>query len=92
LTWLDIGEAFKAIGAIATGGAALWRSPAVWQGESERWRRDDPEQHEKRKGRDSYYAPIARLQENREFIGDLMAKRYAMRALFGDPAEEPFAR
>jgi hypothetical protein len=46
---------------------------------------------EGRRSSDTYYAPIARLQENREFIGDLMAKRYAMRALFGDPAEEPFS-
>jgi hypothetical protein len=87
LTWADVGEVFKAIGAIATGGAALWgaliafrglskwqdetlgkrkteiaeqvlsgfyqmrdvirgvRSPAVWQGESDRWRKEYPERY-----------------------------------------------
>jgi hypothetical protein len=133
VTWVDIGEALKAIGAVLTGCAALWgafiafrgltkwqdetlgkrktevagqvlsgfyqvrdvidavRSPAVWTGEAERWREEQPQAFEGRRGvPDTFYAPIARLQDNRQFIGDLMAKRYAMRALFGDAAEEPF--
>lgn len=69
----------------------LWvRSPASYSSEADNRPRDDGEKEDLARELDSYFVPIARLNNDRTFLSAFRAKRYRFRAVFGDDADKPF--
>jgi hypothetical protein len=66
------------------------RAPIGFGGEGLTRGRGDHETEEQAKQRDRYFIPIERLNHHGQFIADLFAKGYRMKAMFGSEAEKPF--
>ena len=67
------------------------RSPLSFpEQESESRVRNQAETDDQTRQLDSYYVPIARIEQRSEFFSDLLAKKYAMKALFGNQVDVPF--
>jgi hypothetical protein len=69
---------------------AAIRSPAAFQGEGDTRNSQLHESDTTKKLRNTYFVPIARYQNHRQFFADLHAKRYRMKALNGDRSEAAF--
>jgi hypothetical protein len=68
------------------------RHPGSFSPEGEKRHRASDETEPQAKARNTYFTPLARLEEHSELISTLMAKRYRMNALFGGAVERPFER
>jgi hypothetical protein len=66
------------------------RVPMSFQEEAAARKSTEPESEAVAHQRNTYYAPLARLDANRSEIAALLAKRYRTAAWFGASAEEPF--
>jgi hypothetical protein len=66
------------------------RAPMSFQDEANARPQVEYESAEVARLKNTYYAPLARLDARRAEIGDFLAKRYRTAALFGAAAEEPF--
>ena len=69
---------------------AAIRSPAGYAGESANRKAPPNESEHVKRDRDAAFVPIARYQAHQVFFGELFAKRYRMRAIFGAAADGPF--
>lgn len=52
--------------------------------------REETETEDDKRRLDAHYVPIARLEERSEFLRGLLAKKYRMKALFGEKVDQPF--
>ncbi len=67
------------------------RSPLSFpEHESKDRERTKTETEDQTKALDAHYVPIARIEKRSEFFSDLLAKKYRMKALFGDEVDIPF--
>jgi hypothetical protein len=66
------------------------RSPLSYSGEAKDRPKPDSEPEEVGRLKDSYFAVLARFEERRQMISDLLAKEYRVRAWFGASAAESF--
>jgi hypothetical protein len=66
------------------------RAPMIMPGEAANRPKAEPESPDVERRRDVYYVPLARLEERRRDIGDLLAKRYRAAAWFGVAADDAF--
>ncbi|MDH3740265.1 MAG: hypothetical protein OER56_01590 [Hyphomicrobiales bacterium] len=67
------------------------RSPGSFpQSEGKNRERSDRETAAQSLALDAHYVPIARIEKHSELFGNLTAKRYSMKALFGDQVDAPF--
>jgi hypothetical protein len=63
---------------------AAVRSPAAFGDEGASRPRNDNEDPTIARNKDTYYVPLERLNQNRDFISDFFSKRYRARAVFRD--------
>jgi hypothetical protein len=68
------------------------RTPMVMSGEAATRPKVESETEAVARQRDTYYVPLARLEENRREIGDLLARRYRAAASFGPVADDAFEK
>jgi len=66
------------------------RSPFSHSGEGSDREGRDSEAEFIRLHRDTFYVPLKRLADNKEFFGKLQARRYRVVASFGPAAEQPY--
>jgi hypothetical protein len=66
------------------------RSPGSFKSEAENRVRKENETEEESNRKDTYFIPIARIQKNREFLSNLMGRRYRSRAVLGFAVDEAF--
>jgi len=66
------------------------RTPISFQGEGGTRPRSEYEAEAEAKLSDTYYAPLERLNNERQFLSDLHAKSFQFMALFGNDAGEHF--
>lgn len=66
------------------------RAPVSFANEVKDRRKPDGESQNVGWQRDTYYPVIARFEERRQEIAELLAKRFRMSAWFGKAADEPF--
>jgi hypothetical protein len=66
------------------------RSPAGYAGEAKDRPKGEGEDPDLASVLDAYYIPLARLNENREFLSQFHARKYRFKAVFGAAGAAPF--
>jgi hypothetical protein len=69
---------------------AAVRSPAAYGDEGASRPRNENEQPELTRNKDSYFVPLERLNKNRDFLSEFFSKRYRARALFRNDLDQAF--
>jgi hypothetical protein len=69
---------------------AAARSPAAYGNEGASRPRDDNEQADLARNKDTYFVPLERLNKNSDFLSDFFSKRYRARAMFRNDIDRGF--